>query len=325
MIDDDLARLGPLAAAQAGVFHIEQAVDLGVPRRAVRASTTTGALVAVHRNVLRVATTPESDQQRIWASVLQVGGGRLDLHAVASHESVFRAHGITHVPYEPAVTVPAGAAHRFDGIRVHRMCDLHADMVEHRDGLPMTTIARAVIDVASVFRLDRLDHLVDHLTITERVTTLGSIERALRRSNRRGRRRIAVLQDLLDARGETMPRSLSERRADEILATTGLPRPVAEYPHPGWALGPAFVDRAWPEALLIVEIDGRSWHQRDRDMQKDRARDRSAGSAGWFTARFLHSEVRDEPEAFLADVVGIHSQRLAQLVGTGANLGQGDR
>lgn len=323
MFDDDLARLGPIASRQAGAFHIGQAEALGIPRRKVRAAVVAGALVELHPNVLRLAATPPSDLQSVWASVLQVGGGRLDSTSIGSHESVFRARGITHVPFEAAVTVPPGSAHRFVGIRVHRMGDLRPDMVEHLDGLPLTTIARAVVDVASVFRRTRLDNVIDHVTITQRCVTIGAIERALRRSNRRGRRNIAVLQALLDLRGDVVPRSRSEKLADELLAASGLPVPIHEYPHPGWTLGDAFVDRAWPDAMLIVEIDGRSWHQRERDMQKDRARDRSAGLVGWYTARFTHREVHDEPRSFVSDVVGLYGQRRDQLAT--ANSGQGGR
>jgi len=245
--------------------------------------------------------------------ILWLGDGIVGDHAVGSHEAMLCARGIERVQFEPVVSVPPLANQRHAGIRVHRLGDLRGDMIEYVDGLPLTTVARGVIDVSSTFRRNRLDQLIDQLTITERVTTLGAVERTLRRSNRRGRRGIRVLQELLDARGEIAPRSRSEKLADELLARSDLPPPVHEYPHPGWTLGDAFVDRAWADAMLIVEIDGRSWHQRDRDMQKDRARDRSAGLVGWFTARFLHSEVRDEPDAFIADVVGIYEQRRSQL------------
>ncbi len=313
MYNDRLARLAPITARQAGAFHVAQAEHVGVDRRTINSARRSGAVIRLHANVFGFAGMAPTELRAVWAAVLQVGGGTVGDHAVGSHEAMFRVRGIGHVEFAPVVSVPPDANQRHTGIRVHRFGDLLPDMVEYVEGLPLTTVARGVVDVASTFRRDRLDQLLDRLTITERSTTLGAIDRALRRSNRRGRRNIGQLQDLLDARGEQVPRSLSERLADELLAGTDLPTPIHEYPHPGWTLGDAFVDRAWPDAMLIVEIDGRSWHERDRDMQKDRARDRSAGLVGWYTARFIHREVRDEPEAFIADVVGIHEQRLRQL------------
>lgn len=319
MRNDDHDRLARLAAAQHGVFHLAQAEALGLARRNLRYAERTGGLDAVHAKVWRMPGSPPSDLQTIWAAVLQVGGGSLDVDpidaatAVASHESAFVVRGILHVPFALAVTTGAGGNQHHPGIRVHRFCDLRPDMVELVDGLPTTTIPRTVVDVASVFRRQRLDDLLDRLTITDRSTTLGAVHRALRRSNRRGRRNIGILQELLDERDRAVPRSVAERDAEELLARSGLPAPVREYPHPGWTVGNAFVDMAWPEAMLIVEIDSRSWHARERAMAKDRARDRSAGAAGWYTARVVHREVVDEPDAVIADIVAIYEQRVAQL------------
>lgn len=312
MRNDDHRRLAEIAAAQHGVIHAEQAASAGVSPRNLRYAERSGGLVRRHSRVWRMPGAPETISQAVWGAVLQVGGGPQG-EAVASHESCFAVRGVSHVPFALAVTTGVRGNHHHEGIRVHRFGDLRPDMVERVGGLPVTTLARAVVDVTSTFRRSRLDQLMDRLTVTDRVLTLGSIDRALRRSNRRGRLNIRTLQELLDARDEQTPRSLSEQLADDLLATTDLPAPIREYPHPGWTLGDAFVDRAWPEALLIVEIDGRSWHARERDMQKDRARDRSAGLAGWFTARFIHREVRDEPDAFIADVDGLYRARLTQL------------
>ena len=313
--NDDHDRLAQLAASQHGVFHLAQAEALGLARRNLRYAERAGGLETVHSKVWRMPGSPATDRQAIWAAVLQVGRGELDGSVVASHEACFALRGIAHVPFGLAVsTVQHGNQHH-PGIRVHRFCDLRTDMIELGDGVPTTTIPRAVVDVASVFRRRRMDDLLDRLTITDRATTLGAVHRTLRLSNRRGRRNIAILQELLDAREEVVPRSVAERDAEELIARTGLPSPVREYPHPGWTLGNAFVDMAWPEAMLIVEIDSRSWHARELAMAKDRARDRSAGAAGWYTARVIHREVVDEPDDVVADIVGIYQQRVAQLSG----------
>jgi hypothetical protein len=327
MHDAKLARLAPITARQAGAFHVRQAANIGIDRRTITAAMRAGVLVRLHANVFSFAGIPPTDLRRVWAAVLQVGDGTVGDHAVGSHEATFRARGVAHVPHEAVVSVRPGSNQRHNGIRVHRFGDLHPDMVEYVDGLPLTTIARGIVDLTSVFRRARLDQLLDHVTITERSTTLGAVDRALRRSNRRGRRNIRMLQELLDARDEHAPRSLSEQLADDLLAGTDLPAPQREYPHPGWELGPAFVDRAWPDVMLIVEIDGRSWHERERDMQKDRERDRAAGLVGWYTARFIHREVRDEPDVFVSDVVGLYRQRLIQLgrpASSSPNLGHFD-
>lgn len=313
MRNEDHQLLARLAATQHGVFHLAQAEALGAARRNLRYAERAGGLEPVHSRVWRMPGSPATERQAVWAAVLQVGRGAVDGSVVASHEACLAVRGIDHVPFEVAVSTHERGNQHHPGIRVHRFCDLLPDMIELVDGVPATTVPRAVVDVASVFRRHRMEDLLDRLTITDRATTLGAVHRALRRSNRRGRRNIAVLQELLDARDQEVPRSIAERDADDLLARSDLPPPIREYPHPGWELGPAFVDRAWPDAMLILEIDSRSWHSRERDMAKDRARDRSAGAAGWYTARLIHREIADEPSAAIADIVGIHQRRLAQL------------
>lgn len=313
MRNEDQARLAKLATAQHGVFHLSQADGVGVSRRKLRYAEQTGGLESVHPKVWRMPGSPRSVHQAVWGAVLQVGNGTIDSRVVASHECSLRLRGIERVPFVLAVSTGTGGNQHHFGVRVHRFCDLSPDMIERIDGIPVTTVARAIVDLTSVFRRDRLDQLIDQLTIVERATTFGAVNRALRRSNRRGRTNIRMLQQLLDARDESTPMSMTEKLADELLVTTDLPKPEHEYPLPGWELGDAFVDRAWPDAMLIVEIDGRSWHGRERDMQRDRERDRNAGRAGWYTARFIHSEVRDEPDVFLTDVVELHRRRSEQL------------
>ena len=77
-------------------------------------------------------------------------------------------------------------------------------------------------------------------------------------------RRIAVLGELLDERSATgsTPRSTLERSMDGLLVHTALPTPSPEYPIPSVEPGAGFADRAWEEALLILEIDGRTYHRR---------------------------------------------------------------
>lgn len=100
---------------------------------------------------------------------------------------------------------------------------------------------------------------------------------------------------------------------DVLLARTDLPTPIKEYPVPSLAPGEGFADRAWEDAKLILEIDGRTHHERRRAMRRDRARDRSAGVMGWQTVRVLDEEVRLEPALVVDDIVGVYRQRMHQL------------
>ena len=292
------------AERQHGVVTMDQVRDLGVDRRQVQRAVLAGTLVRLHPQVYRVRAAPTSRDQRVQAAVLQVP------LSIASHQSALWLLGVDRSPFRVAVTVPPWSRSDLEGITVHRHEVPDGHRTEGR-GSACTTLPRTVVDVASVFGRERLSDLLDRVTITDRVTTVGAISRALRQSSRRGRRRIGVLAQLLDERAPSAPapRSKVERRVDEAIERSGLPTPVAEHPLPSTSGMEGFVDRAWPEARLILEVDGRAWHARERDMAKDRARDRAAARAGWLTLRVLDQEVADELPALIEDLVAVYVLR----------------
>ncbi len=201
---------------------------------------------------------------------------------------------------------------------VHRVGDLLPQHLDTKHGVPTTTVERAVVDSTSSCSPARLAHILDHLTITTRQTSVGAIGRTLRQVNRRGRVNIGILPVALDERRphEPAPRSKLERRVDDLLVLTALPTPEREHPLPSNDGYRGFVDRAWPEVKLILEVDGRTWHARERTMASDRARDRRAAKAGWQTIRVLDEELDSCADAVIDDVVGSYEVRTRQLGAT---------
>lgn len=306
--DQRWVRAATRASRRHGLLTLDDAVDTGLDRRTLQRAVSSGRLERLHPQVFRFAGTPTTHLQRVHAATLHVPDSR------ASHESALFLHAVPRLPKRVAVTVAPDTTATWSGMRVHRLGDLQPAHCEVVDGILTTTLARAVVDVSSVVSRGRLVWLIDRLTITDRRTSVVRIARVLRQVNTRGRRNIAILRDELDRRGPAAPapRSVLEREIDELLLTTDLPPAIAEYPLPSGEPGPAFVDRAWPEARLILEIDGRPWHARERDMAKDRARDRAAARLGWLTLRVLDEEVRHLPELVIDDVVEVYRERTGQ-------------
>lgn len=273
-----------------------------------------GVLVEMRHGVYRFTATPPSHGRNIRSAVLAVGE-----HSIATHESCLHLHGVSGIPVEvPVVSVPPGTRANHPGIRVHRLMDRHPEQMVVVDGIPTTILARGLVDVSSVFSRPRMEWVLDQVTISTRTVSPGAIARVFRQVNHRGRRNIAVLGQLLDDRIATgsIDRSTLERAVDQLLLTTDLPVPIKEYPVPSLAPGEGFADRAWVDAMLILEIDGRTYHERRLAMRRDRARDRAAGRMGWHTMRVLDEEVSDEPELVVEDLVGVHRRRLIQLSGS---------
>lgn len=305
----DFGRIAELAASQLGLVSVGQAESLGVSRSRLQRATRIGQLRRMHTDVYCFAAVPPSWPQRIRAASMQVPG------STVSHEAALGFAGIDRLPQVVAISVGPMQRSRLADVRVHRVSDLGDSHITTVNGVRTTTVARAVVDVSSVFRHARLERLIDEVTIHRRLTSPAAISRVLLEVNRRGRRDIGVLIALLDERRPSGPvdRSKLERRFDRLLAGSALPEPVKEMPLPGEGTPLGLADRGWPDARLIVEIDGRTWHSRERAMRTDRERDRQAAQMGWLVVRYLDEEIDQEPESVLADLERIHSVRLAQL------------
>jgi very-short-patch-repair endonuclease len=176
---------------------------------------------------------------------------------------------------------------------------LAPDEVTTRDGIPVTTAARALLDLAAVLapaRLARALHEAEHHRLADPVGLAALLDR------HPGRRGLAALRALLaeEALGTQQTRSPLE---DDFLAFARehrLPRPETNVRREGLE-----VDVVYRGARLVVELDGRAAHATAAAFERDRARDRALAAAGWRVMRLTSRQLRDEPGAVAADLRSI--------------------
>lgn len=196
------------------------------------------------------------------AAVLACGPG-----ALLSHRSAAELWGLGPSPRRIEVTAPRSRRGRA-GIVVHRSRSVQAPDVAVEDGIPITSVARTLIDLADVLPERRLADAV-HEAEVRRLFDLTSVEAALGRLA--GRRRHAHLRRVLAAYspGAGLTRSEAERRFLELCASGGLPAPEMNVSIHGLE-----VDFLWRAADLAVEVDGAASHHTRRAFHDDRRRDR---------------------------------------------------
>lgn len=115
-----------------------------------------------------------------------------------------------------------------------------------------------------------------------------------------GRRGNETLRQWLkDSRDE--PWSPAERAAHVVLRKVGITGWHANYPVKVRGRR-AYVDLAFPELRLAIEIDGGEFHSSWADRNRDMARDRDLLDMDWVTYRFPASLLFDDPDAFIAAV-----------------------
>lgn len=261
--------LAALAERQHGLVTTTQVGS----RSAVRWAVAAGRLAVVRRGVYRVAGAPPSPLRDLAAVLLAVDG-------VASHRAAGWLHRLAGIaPGTLEVTVFAMRTPRLVGVKAHRASVLYADDVTVVEGLPVTSAARTVVDMASCTGPVALQRLLDDC-IVRRLCTAEDVAACLERSEvRRGRRRLVPL---LDAR------SRSESHLEQLWLRR-LRRAGLEPPEVGYQLvidGRVLVlDFAWPAARVGIEVDGWQPHATRSRFDSDRLRDLAAVRVGWTTLR----------------------------------------
>lgn len=227
------------------------------------------------------------------AAVLAAGDG-----AVLSHRSAAALWGIRATGRStPEVIAPR----RVDrpGIDARRIA-LPADEVTVESGIPVTTPARTLFDLAQTLTIQQLEAAITEAEI-KRLTSPTSLAALVARHPKApgtaGLRRI-----LRDPRrlGRTVTKSDLEIAFLAFLDAHGLPRPrmnatieLANGRRP-------MVDAAWPDRRLVAELDSYGIHTTRRNFEEDRARDRSLTAHGWRVVRITWRQLHDGDTSALA-------------------------
>jgi very-short-patch-repair endonuclease len=252
------------ATQTAGILTTRELVKLGMSRRALSRRVAASRLFRLHHGVY--STVPPSlltSQARWLAAVKACGEG-----AVLSHMSAAAVWDLTDAFVSPIhVTVPteAGRARR-DGIVIHRSPDLSPSQTAVKAGVPVTKPGRTLHDLRRVVPRGRLEDLV-----------------------RRAERLHLDTAGVHDLAPEPAGNAL-ERRLMALCRRHGLPHPRVQE-----LIGPYVVDFLWPEARLVVEVDGFATHGLRSSFEADRTRDAWLMVRGYRVVRFTWRQLHGQP------------------------------
>jgi predicted transcriptional regulator of viral defense system len=287
--------LGELAAPQHGVVARRQLEAAGVTRQMVASRVASGQLVRLHRGVYAVGHARLRREGWWLAAVLAAGSG-----AVLSHRDAAALHGLRPPGDRRRVDVTtAGRAVGTSRIDVHRTTVLASEDAAIVAGIPVTSIARTLVDLAAVVTARELGKALEEAERQRRFDLRG-IEEALERTRqRRGRGHSTMRQGLeeLRATGASVTRSELEERFVALLDARSVPRPWTNYGIEGME-----VDACWPEQRLVVELDGWDSHGTRQAFQRDRSRSNDLAATGWTLLRFTHADVTRRPADVAARV-----------------------
>ena len=280
--------IAELAAKQRGVITRAQLLELGLTRTTIDNWVKHSRLHPLYRGVFLLGHPRPIAGARNLAAVLACGRG-----AVLSHLS---AAGLWRLlpgrEGDVDVTVPGRNPGRRRGIRVHRVNGLDRRDVRKLGGIPITSPARTIFDVAAVVRRRELEQALAEAYARRLARRSDFVSLLARRSSLPGTR---ALRALLDDGTPALTRSQAEERLLALIRRAELPAPEINV-----RIGRDEVDFMWRDQRLIVEVDGFRFHSSRSAFEHDRRRDAELSSQGFRVIRITWRQIVDRPEALIA-------------------------
>ncbi len=298
-VDDPDHVIADLAGRQQGVVSRAQLLAAGLTPQMIRHRRRHGRLHDLRppvRGVYLVGHAVEPPLARERAALLACGR----LHALLSHRSAAVVWGMEDERSGPVdVTVIGPRAPRRPGIRGHRVVAIDAGSWRWHRGLPLTTPARTVIDLAPTLSSHALESIVDRARIAGLLRN-GELRRAVDDAGRRPG--VAIVRALLD--DELVPgfsRSEAERVALRVIRAARLPAPSGR----NAGTKGRELDLVWGRERVVLEVDGQAFHRTAKRFEDDRAKDGDLHASGYRVLRVTWRMLTRQPEVVVARLAAV--------------------
>ncbi len=283
--------IAEIASASHGIATRGELLGAGLTPHQIATRVGKGALIVVHRGVYRAGHCAPSRDASFMAAVRAGGEG-----ALLSGLSAAALLGLVDRP--PHVVQVLASTERRLPVRVTRARRGGSGDAFVWHGIPVTSIARTLIDIAPQLGDEDLARAV-HRAATRYRTIPADVERVLaRRPSSPGAARLrAVL------RGDVkVTLSELERRFLSLLRARDLPLPQTNR-----RAGAHRVDCRWPAHRLTVELDSYRYHNSRYSWEQDRWRERAARVRGDQHRRYTHDDVLEDPGSMLRELESLLS------------------
>jgi predicted transcriptional regulator of viral defense system len=274
----------------------------GFSRARINSLLRVGELVSLEHGVYMAADTAAQLRQLAGGDLLMRAAAALATcraGAVISHHTAAELHGLDLLSTSPgvAITRPPGHGSRSGktGVQVHAAM-LPAGHVGSRVAIPLTTVARTVIDLA---RQDFTSGVVvADSALRKRLTSKHELQRVLAELRRsRGALQAAAVVEFADCRSESVLESIARVTFRE----SGLPPPELQVELGGDEFA-ARVDFYWREFRTVVEVDGAMKYDDRYAAMRQLQRDARLRRAGFEVEHFGWREITETPDQVAATI-----------------------
>jgi hypothetical protein len=282
-----------LRAARHCVITFDQLRALGLSADEIDYRADVGRLHRKYTEVFAVGR-PDLPLDGVFLAAVLASGPK----AILSHRSALRKWGLRGGgTYRIDVTAPRSIKPK-RGIRLHRPLHLDALDTSIVDGIPITSIAQTLLDVAAPSYRFNVGKLLHEAAVQE-LLDMRAIWAVLARSPRApGARRL----DWASREEVPFTRSELEEAALSLFRSFSVPEPETnEWVWDGEKL--VEVDFLWRKLGLIVEVDGGRYHSTRWRRRQDAAKTAALRAQGWTVLRFPDVEINGTPAQVAATVL----------------------
>ena len=277
--------LESLARRQHGVFHRRQALRIGFTTDMIEARLASGIWSRIAGDVYGFPSHAGTWRRQCMAATLTVPAGAISDSLAAALYAVPRFR-----PGAVEVVTRHGTTRRSPLGIVHESRTVGRFTVV--DGIRVVSKADCTIQVARHLSVDRLRSMVGFDRRDRRyLAELRDRQLALARSRLPGMKKLRlVLSELTDDVPPT-DSDLEVELRTLVASVPALGAVVWQATLPFWTRGTARCDGLAIEWPLILEADGRAWHTRVDDFERDRERDNLANVHGYDVLRFTYDQL----------------------------------
>lgn len=284
-------KLDPILLEQHALVTRFQAWKAGLTPRQIDYLLSTQRLIPVHRGVFRDPAAPNTIEQRALAAVLASGPG-----AVASHRFAVALWGMRNYQCS-LIEITAPGVRRLPGVVAHRSMR-PAEQTLLR-GVPTTTTARTIIDVATLVSSGLLAMWIE-TWLSSKLLTLADLEEQMHAIKGHAGvplvRRALTSRTLVHAQTDSPP----EAALGLLLQRSGLP-PLTLHHVVTTTSGHVFeLDWSYPELRIAFEMDGYGVHLRSLEaFEHDRFRRNELEIDDWTVMNFTKRQVEKRPNTVI--------------------------
>ena len=302
--------LADLSTQQHGVVSTKQLLALGYSLDAISDATFLGRLHRLHQGVYAVGHRRLSWQSRCWAAVLGAEANETDevvWPAVASHASAAYLWGIyRYAPERIDVTAPIRRRAKREFV-VHFSSILAPEDRTEREGIPVTSVPRLLMDLAIRSQSQQLDRLLER-TEELGLFDLHALQDVLDRAGgHRGRGRLRRALALYQP-DPAFTRSRFEKDFRRRVYRAGIAAPSMNFNAHGYEL-----DAYWPDLRFAVELDLYETHGTRAAFERDHLRQEELKLRGIEMVRITRPRFQRDSDAVMRNLAALLERRRAEL------------